>query len=107
MLSCFWKDELQEKSFTSYPYLQYVEHLDLLVLALVVTRYNEHRYRDIANALWGIGTDMEAVMVERFGSTEEEGFDCNIILARMLKGSVSCYSPGDIGADVEQYCYPR
>jgi len=85
LLSCFWKDELGASNATSYPYLQYVENLDLLVMALVVNKYHTHQYRTIRNALFGVGTNCENFMAEHFGSTHDGEYN---ILPKMLNGAL-------------------
>jgi len=85
-LSCFWKDELGASNATSYPYLQYVENLDLLVMALVVNKYHAHRHRIIRNALFGVGTKCENFMAQHFGGISDGGFN---ILPKLLNGTIS------------------
>ena len=85
LLSCFWKDELGVGNVTLYPYLQYVENLDLLVMALVVNKYRTHRYRIIRNTLFGVGTKCESFMAQHFGGTHDGEFN---ILPKMLSGTM-------------------
>lgn len=85
LLSCFWKDELGARNATSYPYLQYVENLDLLVMALVVNKYHGHQYRIIRDALFGVGTKWENFMAQHFGGIHDGEFNT---LPKMLNGTM-------------------
>jgi len=85
LLSCFWKDELGATNTTLYPYLQYVENLDLLVMALVVNKYHAHRHRIIRDALFGVGTKCEDFMAQHFGGIHGGQFN---ILPKMLNGTM-------------------
>ena len=84
LLSCFWVEEQSKQNFTLYPYIHYVENLDFLEFALVVVAYPVRWYQ-VRASLFGVGTNVEEFMNQKFGYTQDAG---SILLPRMLNGTI-------------------
>ena len=80
LLSCFWEEDQSDHNVTLYPYIQYVENLDFVVLVDVVLP--GHTVRD---SLFGTGTKTEGFMIRQFGGSKQLDF---ILLSTAFNGTI-------------------